>query len=76
MAERRRHPKAERSTDDDVDADLVEAVEEVVEYRVRTRRGEAHPAPHGDLAWLSGAVDDGLAHAEEPGSEAHGDEAA
>ena len=74
MAEQGKHPKAERSTDDDVDEDLVEAVEEVVEYRVRTRRGEAHPAPHGDLAWLSGAVDDGLAHADQPVAE--GDDAA
>ena len=43
---------------------LAQAVEEVVEYRARTRRGEPHPAPAGDLAWLSAAVDDGLAKAE------------
>lgn len=74
MGEQRKHTKAVRSTDDDVDEGLVEAVEEVVEYRVRTRRGEAYPAPHGDLAWLSGAVDDGLARADEP--EPGSDEAA
>jgi hypothetical protein len=47
---------------------------EVVEYRVRTRRGQPHPAPAGDLAWLSAAVDDGLAKADE--AEPDEDEAA
>jgi len=46
------------------DEGLAAAVEEAVEYRVRTRRGEPYPAPRGNYAWLIGAIDDGLANAE------------
>lgn len=55
----------ESITMQELEAGLVQVVEEVVEYRVRTRRGQPHPAPAGDLAWLSAAVDDGLAKADE-----------
>jgi hypothetical protein len=47
-----------------IDDGLAAAVEEAVEYRVRTRRGEPYPAPQGDYVWLIAAVDDGLANAE------------
>lgn len=66
MAEERDDADALASIGDDSENDLVEAVEQVVEYRVRTRRGQAHPAPHGDLARLSAAVDGGLARADKP----------
>jgi hypothetical protein len=64
----------ESITMQELEAGLVQVVEEVVEYRVRTRRGQPHPAPAGDLAWLSAAVDDGLAKADE--AEPDEDEAA
>ena len=74
MAEERHDADPLASIGDESEDGLVEAVEQVVEYRVRTRRGQAHPAPRGDLSRLSAAVDGGLARAD--GSDPEPDEPA
>lgn len=68
MADPRTETWTAPATDEELDEGFVSAIEEAVEYRVRTRRGEPFPAPSAELAWLFAAVDNGLAKADQPPS--------
>jgi hypothetical protein len=66
MAEARTETWTAPARDEELEEGFVSAIEEAVEYRVRTRRGEPFPAPSAERAWLVAAVDNGLAKADQP----------